>query len=175
MTVVVVSGPPGAGSSTIARGVAEELDVEYFSPGKHFKEKIEGNETESASLGWKDEELSSESTHESIDDLQKKVARQNNVVIDGKLSIYMVGDIADLTVWLTAPLSVRAQRSADRDDMDVEKAKEMMQERQRDEIEQWRDMYGLNYMEQKKGADIVLETEEKTPEELIETVMSKVS
>ncbi|MCJ7428898.1 MAG: cytidylate kinase family protein [Candidatus Nanohaloarchaeota archaeon QJJ-5] len=175
MTVIVISGPPGAGSSTVARGVAEELGIEYFSPGKHFKEKIDGNETESANLGWKDDELSSKSTHQSIDDLQKKVARQNDVVIDGKLSIHMVGDIADLNVWLTAPLSVRAQRSAERDDMDVERAKEMMQERQRDEIEQWREMYGLNYMEQRKSADLVIETEDRSPEDIIETVISKVS
>lgn len=174
MTVIVISGPPGAGSSTVSRGVAEKLGIEYFSPGKHFKEKIEGNETESANKGWKDEELSSESTHQSIDDLQKKVAKQNDVVIDGKLSIHMVGDIADLTVWLQAPLNVRAQRSADRDEMGVERAKELMQERQRDEIEQWREMYGINYMEQRKDADLVLDTENKDPEDLIDMVVSKV-
>ncbi|MDY6770434.1 MAG: cytidylate kinase family protein, partial [Candidatus Nanohaloarchaea archaeon] len=153
--------------------VAEELDLDYFSPGKHFKEKIDGKETEAANKGWKDAELSSESTHNSIDDLQKQVAKQGDVVIDGKLSIYMVGDRADLTVWLKAPVKTRAERAAKRDDMTPEEAKEMMQERQHDEVENWREMYGINYLEQEDDADLVIQTEDKLPDEIVELIVSK--
>jgi cytidylate kinase len=174
MPVIVVSGPPGAGSSTAAKMIADELGIDYFSPGKHFKEKIDGVETEAANKGWKDKELSSESTHNSIDDLQKQVAKQGDVVIDGKLSIHMVGELADLTVWLTAPLEVRAERAAERDDLSREEVTELIKERQQDEIENWKEMYGFNYLEQEDEADLVIQTEEKSPEEIVDLILSKV-
>jgi cytidylate kinase len=173
MTVLVISGPPGAGSSTVARQAAEELGIDYFSPGKYLKEKIGGEESKAANEGWKDAKFSSKETHQSIDDLQKQIARQGDVVVDGKLSIHMVGKYADLTVWLEAPMRVRAERAAERDDMSYEEAKELMQERHHDEIENWRDMYGFNYMEQENEADIVIDTEDKSPEEIVKTILSK--
>lgn len=174
MPVVTISGPPGAGSSTVGRLVADALGVDFFSVGHHFKSKVGGDsETEAASEGWKDEKFSSESTHNSIDDLQKQIADQGDVVIDGKLSIHMVGGKADLTVWLEAPLKVRAGRAAERDEMDVDDVKEMMKERQHNEIEKWQEMYGFNYIEQKEDADLVVETEDRTPEEIAELIVSK--
>ncbi|MDY6789100.1 MAG: cytidylate kinase family protein [Candidatus Nanohaloarchaea archaeon] len=175
MTVIVVTGPPGSGSSTVGKLVADKLGLDYFSPGKYLKEKVDGiNESESAVKGWREGKMADEDINRSIDDLQKQVAGQGNVVIEGKLSIYMVEDKADLTVWLNAPLSDRAERTAERDDISVEEAKEHIKERQHEEVKNWREMYDFNYLTQEKEADYVIDTSDITAEEVAEKIVSKI-
>ncbi len=174
MTVIAVSGPPGAGTSTIAKKLAEKLEIKYFSPGQYMKNKAGGNETEAAFKGWEDEELSSEEFHNDIDEMQKQVARKGEVVIDGKLSVYMIDQYADLTVFLTAPIETRAKRSSKRDKMDYKDVKETIRKRQREEVENWGEMYGFNYIEkQRKDADVVIDTSDKNPEKIVREILEE--
>ncbi len=175
MVVIAVSGPPGAGTSTVAKMLAEKLGVKYFSPGQYMKNQTEGNETEAAFKGWEDEELSSESFHNDIDEMQREIAEKGDVVIDGKLSVHMLEEQADIKVFLDAPLKVRARRSAGRDKMDFKEALETLEKRQEEEVKNWRDMYGFHYIEkQKDSADIVVDTSENLPDEIVEKVLQKV-
>lgn len=174
MVVIVVSGPPGSGTSTVGKLVADKLDIDYFSPGKYVKEEMEGNESEAASKAWKERGLDEEEKNRSIDDLQKQVAGQGNVVVEGRLSIYMLDELHDLSVWLTASLNTRAERTAERDAISVEEAKEHLKERQHNEVEAWKDIYGFNYLEQRKEADLVIDSEKYNAEEIAEKIVSKV-
>ena len=175
MTVIAISGPPGAGTSTAAKKLAEKLGLKYFSPGQYMKEQSEGNETEAALHGWIDEELSSEEFHNDIDEMQKEVARKGDVVIDGKLSVYMLEEIADLRVFLTAPIDTRARRSSERDDMDFEKARKTLKERQKEEVENWTEMYGFHYIDkQRSEADLVIDTSEHPPREIIDLILQEI-
>ncbi len=173
MTVIVVSGPPGSGTSTVGKKVSEKLDLDYFSPGKYVKEEIEGNESESASKAWKERGMDEEEKNKSIDDLQKQVASQGDVVVEGRLSIYMLEEFYDLSVWLRASLKTRAERTAKRDGISVEEAKEHLKERQHNEVEAWKDIYGFNYLEQRKEADLVIDSEKFSAEEIADKIVSK--
>ncbi len=174
MTVVAVSGPPGAGTSTIAKKIAEKLDIKYFSPGQYMKKKAGGKETEAAFRGWESEELSSESFHNDIDEMQRQVARKGDVVIDGKLSVHMIKEYADLKIFLTAPIDVRAKRSSKRDEMDFEEVKTTLKKRQEEEVKNWEEMYGFNYIEkQKEDADVVIDTSDKSIEEIVKKAVNR--
>lgn len=173
MPVIVVSGPPGSGTSTVGKIVADELDLDYFSPGKYVKEEADGNGSEAASNAWEEHGLDEEEKNKSIDDLQKQIAGQGDVVVEGRLSIYMLEDLCDLAIWLKAPLKTRAERTAERDEISVEEAKEHIQDRQHKEVETWRDIYGFNYLEQEKEADLVIDTEDLGAEEVAKKIVSK--
>ncbi|MCJ7450318.1 MAG: cytidylate kinase family protein [Candidatus Nanohaloarchaeota archaeon QJJ-9] len=173
MTVVIVSGPPGAGSSTAAKKVAEEIGLDYWSAGKFFKEESPGEGSVGVEKAWEDEELGSKDFHSDLDRRQALKAKRGDVVLDGKLAIRMAGEYADLAVWLTASLEERARRTAERDDLSLEEARKTVKARERKDLENFQDIYGFDYRNQKEEADLVVDTDYKGPDEIVEVILSR--
>ncbi len=174
---IAISGPPGAGSSTIAKLLANRLGLEYFSPGQFFKSLVqkEGDETNQASVSWSSESGKSKSTHSNIDEHQKNLAKQGGYVIDGKLSIQMLKELADLTVWIDADLKVRAERAVKRDKISYEEALQKVFERQTTERFEWHSMYNFDYIKQAGKADLVMDSSSRTPEEIVEIIVQRLA
>ena len=169
--VIVVSGPPGAGSSTIAKKLAEKLNLRYYSPGKTYKSYLNEKEAKAALDFWQTSFGSSKELHRRLDEDQVKVAREGNVVICGKLSIYFLKDIADFKVWLDVPLEVRAKRTAERDKIPKTVALEEIKKRQELEREKWKKIYGFDYFELKNYADLVIDSSNLTVEETVDRIL----
>ncbi|TRZ54476.1 hypothetical protein D4Q76_02375 [archaeon] len=168
--VICISGQPACGTSTAAKIVAEKLGLEYFSPGQYFKKHSSGKETESAIAVWKTEKGSSSKFHNDIDRLQSDVAEKGSVVIDGKLSIRMVKN-ADLKVWLKANIHKRAKRVAKRDSINPESALAKLKEKEDLERKNWKKIYGFDYFEQEKEADLVVDNTELSSEETAQKIL----
>ncbi|MEW6095754.1 MAG: (d)CMP kinase [bacterium] len=173
MPVIAITGLPGSGSSTIARLLAEKLKVKYFSPGEYFKShSIAKHQTKQVLSVWLSKEGTKKRFHEDIDKMQVKLAKKGNVVICGKLSIYMLKDIADYKIWIKCAADERAKRTAERDGISFEEAKKSILEREKIEAKEWRKDYGIDYREQERMADIVIDTSNMSKEKTIEKLMS---
>ncbi len=168
--VICISGQPSCGTSTVAKIVAEKLGLDYFSPGQYFKKHSAGKETESAVAVWKTEKGSSRSFHNDIDRLQLEIAEKGNVVFDGKLSIRMLKN-SNLKVWLKADIEKRAERVAKRDSMDIGAALEKLKEKEVLERKNWKKIYGFDYFEQEKEADLVIDVTEISAAEAAEKIL----
>lgn len=166
MPVIIISGQPVCGSSTLAGIIAKKLGLRHFSLGKEMKKLAKGRETEKATKGFSTKKGGSTKFHHNLDEMQRNVAQRGNVVIDSKLGIHMLEDIADFTIWLKAPKNVRARRVAKRDKINLKESMKSLEKREKTERRFFRKIYGFDTFSQEKKAGLVLDTANKTPQQL---------
>lgn len=172
--VVVISGPPGTGSSTIAKRLAKRLNLKYVSLGKLHKELIEGwkkKEAKAALEAWRTPVGASDVTHKNRDALQVMIAKRGGVVICGKLSIHFLKKLSEYKIWLDVPLKIRAERSAERDKIPVGIALKEISQREDIERREWKRIYGFDYFDQKKDADFVIDSSELTTAQTVNKIL----
>lgn len=195
---IAISGMPGAGSSSVGRLLAKELEIKFFSMGQIWKDIGTGKVKEQSyypilkeicdKKGFKIPELKSKNDSEATialwkgigstkefneitDRLQIELAKRGNIVIDGKLALRMLVDVSDFKIWLKADIDDRAKRVSERDKIDFERAKEIILEREGKEREEWKKIYGFDYFEQEKEADIIINSSEDNPSGIVEEIL----
>jgi len=171
MVVITISGLTGSGSSTVAKLLADNLKLDYFSLGKIFKKQSQQKtETLKAIEVWKSKGKD-KNFHQAIDELQRDVAKQGNVVIDSKLSVFILKNMADFRVWLKASKKVRIERIAKRDNISAESASSLIQEKEEQEIKNWKRIYNINFLLLEYDADVSIDTSIINPEEIVNKII----
>src|SRR3989344_3613648 len=183
--VIVISGQPGAGSSTITKLIAEKLRLDYFIAGRLFKDIALGeaskqhyyplfkqlcnkknlsipifhakNDEEAVRLVWNSPLGKNPAFHSVIDDLQVELAKKASIVIDGKLSVHMIKK-ASIKIWLTASFKARAERHAYKNNISLEEASRLLEMRQEQERVEWQRIYGFDYWDQELEPNLVVYT-----------------
>jgi cytidylate kinase len=141
--LLTVSGPPGSGKSTNAELLAERFGLEHISGGDIFRELA-------AERGYTPVEFNELAEEEAqIDkDLDRRLrtvaATQDDVLLESRLAGWLAADHADLRFWLDAPLDVRAERIADREDKTVETAREVTERREQSEAKRYLELYDID-------------------------------
>jgi cytidylate kinase len=162
VVVVAVSGPHGAGKTTVARFLAKKLGLRYLSAGDVFRRMA-------AERGVSLEEFSryaekNVKIDEGIDRRTVEEARRGNVLVDARLAGWLLND-ADLKILLTAPLEVRVRRIAEREGRPYEEVLRETVKRERSEEKRFKKLYGID-LSDFSPFDIVLNTERISIEEM---------
>lgn len=168
--VLTVSGKIGAGKTTHAEWLARIYGLRYFSSGLMFR------------LLAAQQRLSLEDFHKlaekdlsydlKVDRMLVEEAKKGNVVLDGHLSGWMAKDVADVKIYVTAPLEVRARRLADRDGRSFEEALREVKLREESNRRRYRELYGIN-LDDLGVYDIVINTD-KWPKESVAKILKTV-
>ena len=142
--LITVSGPAGSGKSTLARSLADALDYEHVSGGDIFRSLAEERGMTPLELNKAAEEDAQ------IDrDLDRRLrdiaAERDDVVLESRLAGWMAGEYADMKLWLTAPLSARADRIAQRENKPFEQARTETEERSESEAQRYAEYYDIDY------------------------------
>ncbi|MBP1988290.1 (d)CMP kinase [Halolamina salifodinae] len=141
--LLTVSGPPGSGKSTNAELLAQRFDLDHISGGDIFRELAE----ERGYTPVEFNELAEE--EDQIDrDLDRRLrniaATREDVLLESRLAGWLAAEHADMRFWLDAPLDVRAERIADREDKTVEEARAVTERRERSEAKRYEELYDLD-------------------------------
>lgn len=179
--VIVISGMSGCGSTTAGKMLGDRLGIEFFSVGTYFKKlakrkskkKIIWQSPTMVSANYlSTNEGSDEKLHNDIDKMQVELAKKGNIIIESKLGVHMLRNVADFKIWLKAPLKTRAQRYAQREGMPATAATGLLKKKEALEKKSFRRIYGFDFFELEKKADVVINTGNKKPEEVVEIIVN---
>lgn len=180
---ITISGPPGVGTTTIAKAVSEHFNLRYVSTGELFRKIAQerGLEVENLSA-TAEKEVDLEVDKACIDELQK-----GNVVIESELAAWakelakQLGKTLDrevINILLTATLETRANRIFNDEKArtaenysSVEEVKEKIGKRFTEDKRRYKEYYNID-LDDRSVYDLVIDTELLTKEEVINKTIS---
>ncbi len=139
--IVTVSGPHGTGKSTYAAQLAKALGLRHVSAGLLFRRLAEERRVSLEEFGKI--ALQDPAFDRLVDDETMKEAERGEVVVDGQLAGWVLKEVADLRICLTAPDPVRLERIAKRDRLGLEDARKETALRESVQSERYRKHYGF--------------------------------
>ena len=163
MVTVAISGLHGAGKSTAAKNLAEELGLRYVSAGMVFREMAKErdmNLTEFSDYVEKHPEVDEE-----IDKRTAQEAERDDALIDARLAAWFA-EGADIRILLIAPLEERVRRICDREDRPYEEVREETVSRERSEKERFKELYDID-VDDYSVFDLILNTDQFDEEETV--------
>ena len=154
--LITVSGPPGSGKSSAAAAMADRLDLEHISGGDIFRQLAAERELSLAEFGELAE--TDEQIDRNLDRRLKEIATErDDLILESRLSGWLAGGAADLRIWLDAPVEVRAERIAERENLEVQVAKRLTEDREASERRRYRMYYDID-IEDRRIYDLILNT-----------------
>ncbi|ELZ82488.1 cytidylate kinase [Haloferax elongans ATCC BAA-1513] len=162
--LLTVSGPPGSGKSTTAAALAEAFDLEHISGGDIFRELAAEHDMSAVEFNKLAEE--DDQIDRDLDRRLRDIAlERDDVLLESRLAGWLAGDAADLRFWLDAPVDVRAERIADREDKDADIAREETVTREESEALRYEEYYDIDITDL-SIYDVALNTARWGPEEV---------
>ncbi len=140
--VIAVSGPPGSGKSTYAKIIAYEFNLKYFSAGTVFRQiarEMNVTFTELHQIA-----MSNFDIDKRVDETVINEAKKGNIVIDAHLGAWLLKDIADVKIYVTAPLEIRVARISKRDNISIEDAKKLVKYREEINAKRFKTLYNID-------------------------------
>jgi len=138
--IITISGAPGTGTTTLARGLAASLGLRWINSGEIFR-RIAGEKNISIKEMNRLAEKGPEIDYQ-IDDAQKALAREGSGVFEGRLSGHLLP--ADMKVLLKADLRARAERIARRESKLPEDAMQETRAREESEARRYKKYYNID-------------------------------
>ena len=139
--IITLGGLPGSGTSTVARKLANMLQLDIISAGDMFRRMAKERGASLVELG-KIAELDP-TIDKMIDERQVEIAnKKDNVLIEGRLSGWMVD--GDIKIWLKASVESRFGRVASREGISFEQALRDGKEREACDAKRHMELYKID-------------------------------
>ncbi len=152
---IAISGKSGCGNSTVSRIVADRLSLRFIN--YTFRSMAQERNMSFVEFSRLAEEDTSYDRH--LDRKQVEMASLGDCVLGSRLAIWILKD-ADLRVYLTASMDVRARRIAKREGKTFEQVLAETTDRDRRDRARYLRLYGIDN-DVFAFADLVVDTEKQ--------------
>jgi len=175
--LVTISGPPASGTSTLTQNLAEELDFEVINGGDIFRRIASERNLTLAELTELSEE--DDSIDKELDERLEQIINAHmagertpdgdGLIVESRLAGWHANGNADLSVYLHAPIKIRAERIDKR-----EESVEELAEREKSEAKRYKQYYGIDISDL-SIYDVTIDTSQSSIDNTFETVLSKIA
>ena len=147
--IITVSGRIASGSTTLAKKLASVLNWRHVEGGEVFWEAVR----QRMGLDPKDTALRPDDEDKAFEDYQKKLlAQDQHIVLETKLAGFNAQQISGVFKILVVctdfaghdQTNIRIDRLVNREGMSIDKAKEEVLVREKNDIEKWQRLYANN-------------------------------
>ncbi len=183
--VITVSGRIASGATTLAKKLAEKLNWKHIEGGEIIWQVAKINKLKAE---VKDTNKRADKTDIDFDESLKKILKtQKNIVLETKLAGFNAQGIDKVFKILVVcndekgvdQTAIRIDRLVNREKVSVEKAKEEVLQREKNDIEKWVRLYGKEDKNwtywNKQYYDLVINTYFHDKEESLKLVLEKIS
>ena len=176
---IVISGWPAVGKTTMAIELAKEFDLKSYSGGDILKMFAENKGYTTSGDDWWDTKeakrfMQERKTDPSFDKLVDKklieLIRNENAVITSYTLPWLVDGV--IKFWLKGSQENRANRMANRDNIPLTEAKNVLRIRDEENKNIYKNLYSFNFGEDLKVFDFCLNTDLLSLPSLIEVSKS---
>lgn len=181
--IITVSGRIGAGSTTLANGLAHHLGWKHIEGGEIFWEAIRSR----MDIDTKDTHLRPDEEDQLFDDQLKKILKENkNIVLETKLAAFNAQGVSGVFKILVVcedheghdQAQIRIDRLVNREGKNMEDAKKEVIERETNDLVKWRHMYAEDDKDwvyyNPKYYDIIINTFEHSKDETLKIVLEAI-
>ncbi len=177
--IITVSGRIASGSTTLAKHLAKKLGWKNIEGGEIFWEAVREK------LGLEPKETNLRPDQEDIlfdEKLKKTLAEDKNIVLETKLAAFNAQGVDGIFKILVLcehdeedQPQIRIDRLINREGITVDKAKEEVIDREKNDLEKWRKLYAKGNRNwtywDKKYYDLVINTYDKSAEETFQVAL----
>ncbi|AGN17131.1 MAG: (d)CMP kinase [Methanobrevibacter boviskoreani] len=164
--IITIGGPAGSGTTTAAKVLSENLNIPYLSTGSIFRDMAK--EKGMSVLEFSKFAENNTDIDKEIDRRQAELAYEaGDIVVEGRLSAYFIE--ADLKIWLTAPLDVRAKRVHDRENKSIEQAVHEIKIREESEASRYKEIHNIDLYDY-NIYDVVINSDSFNPESISQII-----
>lgn len=178
---IVISGPPAVGKTTVAKGLADEFDLQYLSGGDVLKEMAKEQGFDSDGDDWwdtedgmkflKQREENSE-FDKKLDDKLMALFNQGGMVITSYTLPWLVKD--GIKIWLQGSHASSTKRMQSRDNMSSEEAYEITKKRFDRNKALYKKLYNFDFGEDTSVFDLIINTDHLTAQQVIDVTKETV-
>lgn len=148
---IIVSGLPGAGSTTLAKRLSKRLKWNYFSGGEWMRAYAIANGLFDGSQKLHhDQSIIQDEIDRQMDyGMRENMEKKDGNVYDSWLCGFLAQGVKGTfkILCLCSDDAVRVDRIANRDELTIVEAKEHVFDREKKNVEKWNKMYGREWQE----------------------------